>query len=271
GRITPELTLLGDYRMANAANQRITGLGRTSLLKLGMAYRNPDDDRFNALLRYEHRTNPNSIPSSASLGASTDTQEHLFSAEAIYAPDWRWEIFGKYALRNSRTAINGASGEFSSSNTVQLAQARATYRLGYRWDVVGELRWLGGSGYSETGYSIEGGYYPLPDLRLSAGYSGGATDSDFGENRDAGGFYLGVTAKLSGLLNGFGTQPNDPAQQQESALEVSSDRSQSNTLQPMIDDASSPQFTNEAPSSSDIEDSSDSAFDIDIFPDAETF
>ncbi|MEL7521758.1 MAG: TonB-dependent receptor, partial [Cyanobacteria bacterium J06553_1] len=145
----------------------------------------------------------------------------LLSAEAIYAPNWRWELYGKYALRNSRTEISSVSNNFSGSNTVQLAQMRATYRLAYKWDVVGEARWLGGNGFNETGYSIEGGYYPLPDLRLSAGYSGGAADRDFGENRDSGGFYIGATAKLSGLLNGFGTQPNAPSQQAESAIEVS--------------------------------------------------
>ncbi|MGC1307545.1 MAG: TonB-dependent receptor [Phormidesmis sp.] len=244
GRITPSLTVLGDYRLANAANQRITGLGTTSLLKLGMAYRNPEDDRFNALLRYEHRMNPNTIPTTANLGASTETQEHLFAAEAIYAPNWRWELYGKYALRNSRTAINGTSGDFSSSSTVQLAQARATYRLGYRWDVVGEARWLGGRGYSETGFSVEAGYYPLPDLRLSAGYSMGAADRDFGENRNAGGFYIGATAKLSGLLNGFGTQPSAPPQQQESAIGAS----QASAVP--TEDAANADFTESEPVSS---------------------
>ena len=219
GRLTPALTLLGDYRTARAANQRLSGLGRTSLLKLGLAYRNPKNDRFNALLRYEHRMNPNSIPTNAVLGGSSETQQHLFSAEAIYAPSWRWELYGKYALRNSRTEFDGAGNRFSNSSTAQLAQARATYRLGYRWDTVGELRWLGGGGYSETGFSLEAGYYPLPDLRLSAGYSGGANDTDFGENRSSGGFYFGATAKLSGLLDGFATQPNDPRQQQESAVD----------------------------------------------------
>lgn len=221
GRVSPALTVLGDYRLASAANQRIEGVGTTSLLKLGLAYRKPQDDRFNALLRYEHRMNPNSIPTSSSLGSTTETQEHLLSAEAIYAPNWRWELYGKYALRNSRTSINGAGGEFSRSSTVQLAQARATYRLGYRWDAVGEARWVGSRDFSETGFAVEAGYYPLPDLRVSAGYSAGATDRDFGEDRNAGGFYVGVTAKLGGLLKGFGTQPNAPQQQRESVVEVS--------------------------------------------------
>jgi hypothetical protein len=259
GRISPELTVLGDYHVARVANQNISGLGTTSLLKIGMAYRNPEDDRFNALLRYEHRLNPNTIPTSAIAGTSTDTQEHLFAAEAIYAPNWRWELYGKYAFRHSRTAINTSGNSFSSSNTTQLAQARATYRLGYRWDVVGEARWLGGSGFSETGFSAEGGYYPLPDLRISAGYSGGATDTDFGENRSDGGFYIGMTAKLSGLLNGFGTRPNDPAQQRESIVEVSQETAQpvaipvdirSNNLTP--DEAQASSETDNYPSATEL-------------------
>ncbi|MEL6853782.1 MAG: TonB-dependent receptor [Cyanobacteria bacterium J06607_13] len=245
GRLSPALTVLGDYRLAHTANQSLRGAGTTSLLKLGLAYRDPNDDRFNALLRYEYRQNPNTLPVTASTGTSTTTQEHLFSAEAIYAPDWRWELYGKYAIRNSSTDIGTAGNNFSSNSTVQLAQARATYRLGYRWDMVGEARWLGGSGYNETGFSVEAGYYPLPDLRISAGYSGGATDYDFGENRSAGGFYIGATAKLSGLLNGFGTQPAAPIQQRESIVEVSHDSSQEQPTAASLENATENEPTTE--------------------------
>ena len=225
GRLSPSLSILGDYRLAHTANRNVTGLGSTSQLKLGLAYRDPNDDRFNALLRYEYRTNPDSLPSSASLGTSSSTEDHVLSTEAIYSPNWRWELYGKYALRNSRTSVNTAGNRFSNNSTVQLAQARATYRLGYRWDAVAEARWIGGDGYSETGYSVEAGYYPLPDLRLAAGYSGGATDTDFGDDRSAGGFYVGVTAKLGGLFSGFGSQPIAPVQEQESVIEVRNDTS----------------------------------------------
>lgn len=252
GRVTPSLTLLGDYRAARAANQRITGLGTTSILKLGMAYRNPRDDRFNGLLRYEHRLNPNSIPTNSLSGTNSETQEHVFSAEGIYAPNWRWELYGKYALRHSRSALNVSDNNFSSSSTVQLAQARATYRLGYRWDTVGELRWIGGSGFNETGYSLEAGYYPLPDLRVSAGYSGGANDSDFGENRDAGGFYFGMTAKLSGLLNGFGTQPAAPQQQEESVIQVSEDADGSAEAQTVSSTAPAAPVNENYPTATDL-------------------
>ena len=228
GRLSPSFSVLGDYQLASSANRNVVGIGTTSELKLGVAYRNPADDRFNALLRYEHRMNPSTIPSARRASASSETQEHLVATEAIYTPNWRWELYGKYALRNSRTNVSTTSDtEFSSSSTVQLAQARATYRLAYSWDVVGEARWIGGDNYNEVGYAVEAGYYPLPDLRLSAGYSGGAVDSDFSNSRSAGGFYVGVTAKLSNLFDGFGTQPMAPRQSQESVIEVDSE------LQPM--------------------------------------
>ncbi|MEM8806181.1 MAG: TonB-dependent receptor [Cyanobacteria bacterium P01_G01_bin.38] len=222
GRLSPAVSALLNYQLTRAANQEITGIGTTSNLKLGLAYRDPNDDRFNALLRYEHRINPGTLPTNALFGRSIDTAEHLFSAEAIYAPNWQWEFYGKYAFRRSTTRISQPGDDFVSSNNLHLAQIRATYRFDYHWDITGEARWFGGLGdYSEVGYSLEAGYYPTPDLRLYAGYSGGgAYDDDFGINRSASGFYLGVSAKINNLFNGFGLQDVAPPQQRESEIEA---------------------------------------------------
>ncbi|MEL7509105.1 MAG: invasin domain 3-containing protein [Cyanobacteria bacterium J06554_1] len=224
GRLSPAVSALFNYQLNRAANQRITNIGTTSNLKLGLAYRDPNDDRLNALLRYEHRINPGTLPTNALFGRSIDTSEHLFSAEALYAPNWRWEFYGKYAFRTSQTRINlpaDVGGNFTSNNSLHLAQMRATYRLGYSWDVSAEARWFGGLGdYSELGYSLEAGYYATPDLRIYGGYSGGgAYDDDFGVNRSASGFYLGVSAKINSLFDGFGLQDVAPPQQRESVLE----------------------------------------------------
>ncbi|NJL87235.1 MAG: TonB-dependent receptor, partial [Leptolyngbyaceae cyanobacterium SM1_1_3] len=228
GRLSPAVTVLFNYETARAANQSLGRLGTTSTLKLGLAYRNPYHDQFNALLRYEYRRNPNTLPDTLLFGSDIGSEEHIFVGEAIYAPNWRWEIYGKYAFRSSTTQIGGLSDvgdvtgvdEFSSTSSIHLAQLRATYRLGYSWDVVGEARWLGSSvGYGELGGALELGYYPTPDLRLSAGYSfGSAYDRDFsGTSRSAGGLYVGVTAKLNNLFGGFGLQEVAPPQQQEAA------------------------------------------------------
>ena len=211
GKISPSLTILGRYQQANAANQTLVGLGDTKDLKLGIAYRDPNDDRFNLLFGYEYRRNPATIPDTILLGSGTGSEDHTLSLEAIYAPDWRWEFYGKSALRNSTSYL---ASDLAGTSTVSLSQLRATYRLGYSWDITGEARWISqsGVGYHETGFLLEAGYYLNPNLRLAAGYSfGRVNDRDFNGSRSAGGFYLGLTVKLNELFDGFGLQKSIPA------------------------------------------------------------
>jgi len=216
GKISPALTALFRYQQANSANQKLIGLGDTLNLRAGLAYRDPNDDKFNALLRYEYRQNPAVIPETLLLGSGAGANDHTFALETIYAPNWRWEFYGKYALRNSTSYL---ATDLKGTSTVNLAQIRATYRLGYSMDVVGEARWINQSGYNENGFLIETGYYLTPNLRLAAGYVFGRLDDrDFNGTRSAGGPYLGLTLKLNELFNGFGLQKVAPRQQQESKV-----------------------------------------------------
>ncbi|WP_341526062.1 TonB-dependent receptor [Nostoc sp. UHCC 0302] len=211
GKISPALTALVRYQQAGSSNQKLSGLGDTVNLKLGLAYRDPNDDKFNALLRYEYRENPATIPDTLLLGSGTGSQDHTFALEAIYAPNWQWEFYGKYALRNSTSYI---ASDLAGTSMVNLAQFRATYRLGYSVDLVGEARWIGQENYTETGFIVEAGYYLTPNLRLSAGYAFGQVDDrDFSGTRSAGGPYLGITVKLNELFEGFGQQKPVPRQQ----------------------------------------------------------
>lgn len=206
GKISPALTILTRYQQANAANQTLIGLGDTINLKLGLAYRDPNSDRFDALLRYEYRKNPATIPETILLGSGTGSEDHLFALEAIYAPNWQWEFYGKFALRNSTSYL---AGDLLGSSTITLAQTRATYRLGYKWDLVGAVRWINqpNTGFSETGFALEAGYYLNPNLRLAGGYSfGKAHDREFENSRSSQGLYVGLTVKLNELLGGFGLQ-----------------------------------------------------------------
>ncbi|BAZ27862.1 hypothetical protein NIES4074_02900 [Cylindrospermum sp. NIES-4074] len=216
GKISPALTALVRYQQANASNQKLIGLGDTINLRMGLAYRDPSNDQWNALLRYEYRQNPATIPDTILLGTGTGAQDHTFALETIYAPNWQWEFYGKYALRNSTSYL---ASDLVGTSTVNLAQFRATYRLGYNMDLVGEARWIGQSNYSETGFVVETGYYLTPNLRLSAGYVFGEVDDrDFSGTRSAGGPYLGLTLKLNELFEGFGQQKVVPLQQGESLV-----------------------------------------------------
>ncbi|MCA1991013.1 MAG: hypothetical protein LDL41_03055 [Coleofasciculus sp. S288] len=219
GKLSPALTILGRYQQANFANQSIEGLDDSATLKLGLAYRDPNSDRWNALFRYEYRKNPSTIPETILFGSGRDSNEHLFSLEAIYAPSWRWEFYGKGAFRHSNTDL---ADDFSNSSTIFLSQLRASYRLGYRMDLAVEGRWIGQSepDYDEFGFALETGYYLTPDLRVAVGYSFGSVDDrDFSGYRSEGGIYFGLTFKVNELFGGFGRQRVVPPQQQESLVE----------------------------------------------------
>ena len=219
GKLSPALTLLGRYEQANFANQLIEGLGDTATMRVGLAYRDPNSDRWNALMRYEYRQNPSTIPDNLLNSSGTGQEVHFFAGEAIYAPSWRWEFYGKGAVRKSTTF---SATSFNNSATVFLSQLRASYRLGYRMDLAVEGRWIGQSepGASEVGVAVEGGYYLTPDLRVGVGYSFGSVDDrDFSGFRSKGGPYLSVTFKVNELFGGFGRQKVVPPQQQESRTE----------------------------------------------------
>ena len=239
GKISSALTALVRYQQAGEANVflpanvdgingvegvRFQELGDTANLKLGLAYRDPSNDKFNALLKYEWRQNFDSRIEDqieeGGIGGTTATG-HILSAEGIYAPNWRWELYGKYAFRNGVTYFDGDRFD----GNVNLAQLRTTYRLGYRMDLAVEGRWIGQNSnnnpnFDEFGWALEGGYYLSPDLRLGVGYSFGSVDDrDFSGYRSRGGLYLNITLKLNELLNGFGLQKPVPRQQQESENE----------------------------------------------------
>ncbi|HEY9808005.1 MAG TPA: TonB-dependent receptor [Halomicronema sp.] len=211
GKISRSIMALFRYQQASSSNQILEALGDTKNLRLGLAYRDPEDDKFNALLRYEYRQNPSIIPDTLFFGSGTGGNDHTFALETIYAPNWQWEFYGKTALRHSTSYL---ASDLIGSGTTYLNQLRATYRFAYQWDVVGEVRWINqpADNYSETGFVLETGYYLTPNLRLAAGYVfGEISDRDFDASRSASGPYIGLTVKLNELFSGFGLQKPTPA------------------------------------------------------------
>ncbi|MFN7716353.1 MAG: TonB-dependent receptor [Pseudanabaenaceae cyanobacterium] len=219
GKINSQVTGLFRYQQAGTANQATPGLGPTTNLKLGLAFRDPNSDMFNGLLRYEFRVNPSTIPDTLLIGTGSGSQDHLFAMEGIYAPNWQWEFYGKLALRNSTTYI---ANDFTASSSIYLGQLRAIYRMSYNMDVVLETRGIGqpSAGYMETGFVGEIGYYLTPNLRLAAGYSSGSvnSDRDFSGSRSGAGPYAMVTFKLNELWDGFGLQKLTTPQPQDSTI-----------------------------------------------------
>ncbi len=209
GRLSPSLTGLFRYQQAGSSNQLLQ-IGNTASLRLGLAFRDPADDRFNALLSYQYRSNPNTIPDNLLNSSGAGSRDHLLSIEGIYAPDWQWEFYGRYALRQSTSFL---ASNLSTDSTVLLGQIRATYRFDYRADIAAEVRWIGqpSVNFGELGLALEGGYYLSPDLRAYVGYSfGRVSDNDFTGFRSRGGVYFGITLKVNELWEGFGRQTPQP-------------------------------------------------------------
>jgi hypothetical protein len=221
GKVSTELTALARYQQNSVANQVLSGsgLGATSNLKLGLAYRNPDSDQLNALLSYQYRRNPSTTPEDILASIGSGSEDNTIAAEVIYAPNWQWELYGKYALRNG---TNFLATNTNTLSTLSIGQLRATYRLGYSWDLVADGRVITqpNQGYTETGLALEAGYYLTPNLRLSGGYGIGRVDDPTisGGNRAANGAYFGFTIKVNELFNGFGLQKLTPPQQPESVV-----------------------------------------------------
>jgi hypothetical protein len=215
GKLTPALTGLLRFQQASSATPFLEGLGPTASLRLGLAYRNPNNDRFNALFSYEYRRNPSTIPDTLLFDSGIGSNDHVLAAEAIYAPNWQWEFYGKYAMRQSTTYL---SNTFSNSSLVYLGQLRATYRFAYQWDVALEGRTIGqpSANFTEWGWAAELGYYIMPDLRIGLGYSFGSVDDrDFSGYRSSDGVYFGVTFKVNELFGGFGNQTPLPPPETE--------------------------------------------------------
>ncbi len=220
GKLSPSFSLLGRVDVAGASNQTLVDrLGDTLNARIGLAYRNPLDDRFNGLLRLEHRQNGDITPNA--IGTGSESRDTVLATELIYAPDWRWEFYGKYAMRWADTKIGGG---FSNDSRISLAQLRALYRFDYRWDVAAEARWISQptADFDELGWAAELGYYLSPDLRVYLGYSFGSVDDrDFSGYRSEGGIYGGLNFKVNRLFNDFGVQvpvPKEREVQAEAAL-----------------------------------------------------
>lgn len=205
-KVSTSMSFLAAFDRANGANQTLGGLAASSDFRVGAAFRDPMSDATNLLLRYEVRNNPGLTPSTLLLGAGTWTRDRTFAVEVIHETSRRLELYGKFAFRDSSAFL---AGDFSNETYTSLAQTRAQYRIGRKWDAVGELRWISQavSNYGGLGESFEAGYAFGEDFRGAVGYSfGKANDQDFLGSRTRGGFYLDFTARVLDLTRNFGLQ-----------------------------------------------------------------
>ncbi len=195
-------SILSTVALASKLSRNWTFLGRNtySLLKnkgqsfgenmqermqLGLAYRDTDDDTWNALGRVEYRAENDTTQPDVVLKRTVE----LVSLHANWQPRRPFTFSGRYAAKR----VNENSNGLASRNTTQLLAGRAIWEIASRWDASLNASTMLGRGTvaKQYGLGVELGFMVMESLWVSAGYNWfGYKDDDlaFGEYTNKGVF-----------------------------------------------------------------------------------
>jgi hypothetical protein len=143
--------------------------------QLGVAYRDTDTNRVNALAKLEYKTERDA--SNARVG-ELRTRAWIASAHGDVHPSRPWWLTGRVAAKWQRDVFEGGA---PSSFKARLIAGRLVYDLTENWDVgLLAAAQFGGNGARQTAYGVEAGYLLRQNLWLSAGFNatGFAGDAD---------------------------------------------------------------------------------------------
>ena len=223
-KINRDWTFLGRNYLLYTDNRGHTGNRWEDKVQLGMAYRDTDTNRFNALARYEYWVqrdksglNNYAPPAAGQSGAAGDPtasegfDKHIVSLHTEYHPSRPWWFGGRAAAKWQRDYFNGGSDFYSA----YLLSGRTTYDFSKKWDVSALASML----YSPQGSSVqhamgvEVGYQLQDNLWLSAGYNWrGFSDRDLsGSDYTNRGVYVRIRFKFDEDLFGRRDSARNPA------------------------------------------------------------
>ncbi|MGH8027148.1 MAG: hypothetical protein ACREO0_10520 [Pseudoxanthomonas sp.] len=147
--------------------------------QVGVAYRDTDTNRVNALARYEYKLEEDdsglslALPAGEDVGQDVRTRAHIFSAHADWHPSRPWWLTGRVAAKwqRDRFAYNDG-GVVESRFRGLLLSGRVVYDVTENWDV-GLLgaTFRGDKGSNQYAYGVEVGRLLRQNLWLSAGYN----------------------------------------------------------------------------------------------------
>ena len=158
-------------------------------LQFGLAYRDTVTNLWNALARYEYRTDYNNA---AVIG--TDSRSQILALIADYHPQRAWEFQGQLAGKDVHERLSGVQSDYSAI----LLAGRATWDLNPRWDVGLLASSTTGGGSRDQGAAVELGYRVIDNLWLSGGaIAGRYADAElFSADASWTGVYLRIRFKF---------------------------------------------------------------------------
>jgi uncharacterized repeat protein (TIGR01451 family) len=204
-KLSRDWTLLGRtlWDEDDAVQNRTRGFSQ-----LGLAWRQTDQNRWNALARYEHRyTRLGAIGSAL----ATRDEAHILAGLVNYQPVQRFVLSGRYAAKASTNSLAGVA----TDNTAQLLMGRAVLDLSRRLDAGVIASSLFSDGFADRKYGLgaELGLIVMKNLRVAGGYNlFGFTDKDlnsFGTTRK--GAYIELGFKFDESMFGISSSASAPA------------------------------------------------------------
>jgi hypothetical protein len=129
-------------------------------LQFGLAYRDTVTNLWNALFRYEYRTDYNNEPI-----IGTDARSNILALAANFHPVRAWEFEGQLSGKDVHEDLGGVQSNFSAV----LVAGRATWDLNPRWDLGVLASSTTGGGTRDQGVGLEVGYRVIDNLWLSGG------------------------------------------------------------------------------------------------------
>ncbi len=138
-------------------------------LRLGLAWRQTDTNRWNWLGRYEMRFDRDD-------DQDTRRTAHVLSSHVNFQPNRDWVLSGRYAFKG---VLEDSYG-LDSSYVGHLVSGRVTYDITERWDAGLMVSTLWDRGSRQYGVGAELGYLITSNLWFSGGYNlQGYSDEDF--------------------------------------------------------------------------------------------
>ena len=195
-KLDPSWSLLARSIVSNSQGQGVNAGNERQLQRhqVGVAYRPVEDDSWNALARYEHRSEnvtgagnaAGALLGSSVFGAGNGaslpgkTSADIVSAHFNYNPDVGRYLMARYAGKLS----HADDGTLGSSYWAHLVQARYIQDINSEWDFGVQAGLLyGKDGGLQKTFGLELGYQAYKNLWLSLGYNFvGLSDRDLTAN-----------------------------------------------------------------------------------------
>ncbi len=199
-KLSRDWTVLGrEVFTLNRNKGALAGAQMANRVQLGLAYRDTDTDRLNALARIEHKVERDSSNPAQTLAHSAT----ILSSHANLQYSKPLILSGRVAAKWATDRGNGLSSRYN----LQAVGARATYDIDWKWDAGVQLSLLRGAGGAwQAGLGVEAGYLLANNLWLSAGYNlFGYSEPDLaGADYTGRGAFLRLRFKFDETLFGAG-------------------------------------------------------------------